>query len=253
MKMFHKTAILLLVLAVAFTHAEPPRFRQRNSRLQQRRPFFARQESVPSAPEEPEPAPYPSADELKPEDPFQAEEELEPELVYGPPDPTYGPPLPATDPLPVVDAPAEFAPNPEAEEFARLTVARPSRLQQRSQQQTTQFHIVQQSQRLQQRKPQQKAIIRQIVNTPQQKATIRQVVSTQRLVAKPAPAATVVVAAPAVASAPANAPSNVVISSERLVQVEPAPLFSASLGTPLGESYVTINSPFALTSQYQSW
>ncbi|XP_054085069.1 uncharacterized protein LOC105213458 [Zeugodacus cucurbitae] len=252
--MFHKTAIILLVLAVAFATAEPPRFRLRNSRLQQRRPFSARQESVPSEPAQPEFAPYPSADELKPENPFEAEEEVtEPELVYGSPDPTYGPPLPATDPLPVADAPQEFAPNPDAEEFARLTISRPSRLQQRPKQQTAQLQLVQKSQRLQQRKPQQKAILRQIVNKPQQKATIKQVVSTQRLVAKPAPAAAVVVAAPVEAAAPAIAPSKVVITSERLVQVEPAPLFSASIGTPLGESYVVINSPFALTSHYQSW
>nr|XP_036216661.1 uncharacterized protein LOC106622990 [Bactrocera oleae] len=252
--MFHKTAILLLVLAVAFATAEPPRFRQRNSRLQQRRPFSARQESVPSPPEQPEFALYPSADELKPQNPFQGEEEvIDPELVYGAPDLTYGPPLPAIDPLPVVDAPQEFAPNAEAEEFARFTQARPSRLQQRPKQQTAQLHLVQQSQRLQQRKPQQKAIIKQIVNAPQQKATIRQVVSTQRLVAKPAPAAAVVVAAPVAAAASANAPTKLVISSERLVQVKPASLVSGSIGTPLGESYVVINSPFDLTAHYKSW
>lgn len=244
--MFHKTTILVLVFAVAFATAESPRFRQRNSRLRQRRPFFARQESVPSAPEQHEFAPYPSADELKPENPFEGGEEvLEPELVYGPPDLTYGPPPPTTDPLPVVDAPQEFAPKRNAEEFARLTHSSPSRLQQRPKQQSTQLHLVQKSQRLQQRKPQQKAIIKQIVNAPQQKTTIKQVVSTQRLVAKPAPAAAVVVAAPVAAEVPAIEPPNVVISSEHLVQVEPAPLFS--------ESYVVLNSPFALTSHYQSW
>ncbi|XP_012159902.1 alpha/beta-gliadin MM1 [Ceratitis capitata] len=251
--MFHKSTILLLVLGLTCAIAEPPRFHPRNSRFQQRRPFFARQESAPAQPEF---APYPSADELKPENPFQAEEEAvtEPELVYGPPDATYGPPLPVTDPLPAVESPPDFAPNPDAEEFARLTLSRPSRLQQRfKHQKNSQFRVVQQSQRLQQRKPQQKAVIKQILNTPQQRAKIQQVVSTQRLVSKPAPAAAVVVAAPAVAATPAITPAKVVISSERLVAVEPAPFFSASIDTPIGESYVVVNSPFSLTSQYQSW
>ncbi|XP_054732280.1 uncharacterized protein LOC129240479 [Anastrepha obliqua] len=247
--MFGKSIILLLVLAVAVATAEPPLFRPRSSRLQQRRPFFARQESVPSPPQ-PDAAPYPSADELKPENPFQGEEETtEPDLVYGPPDSTYGPPLPATDPLPAVEGPPEFAPNPDAEEFARFS-QRPARLQQR-----TQLHLVQRTQRLQQRKQQQKAVIKQIVKAPQQKATIKQVVSTQRLVAKPAPAAAVVVSAPIAAATPAVTPVNVVINSERLVAVEPTPLLSSAISSPLAESYVVINSPYALTSQYsyQSW
>ncbi|XP_036327314.1 uncharacterized protein LOC118739921 [Rhagoletis pomonella] len=256
--MFHKSAFLLLVLAIALAIAEPPRFLSRPNRFQQRRQFLARQQSVPAAPQ-PEFAAYPSADELKPENPFQAEEEtIEPDLVYGPPDATYGPPLPATDPLPAVESPPQFATNPDAEEFERLTQSRPSlRVQQRPQQQRAQVHLVQRTQRLQQRKIQQKAIVKQVVNAPQrQEATIKRVVSTQQLVARPAPApaAAVVVAAPiAAAASTAVAPAKVVISSQRLVAVEPAPAFSAAVNTPLGESYVVINSPFALTSQFQSW
>ncbi|XP_017488095.1 PREDICTED: DNA translocase FtsK-like [Rhagoletis zephyria] len=259
--MFHKSAFLLLVLAIALAIAEPPRFLSRPNRFQQRRPFLARQQSVPAAPQ-PEFAAYPSADELKPENPFQVEEETsEPDLVYGPPDATYGPPLPATDPLPAVESPPQFATNPDAEEFERLTQSRPSsRVQQRPQQQRAQVHLVQRTQhpqRLQQRNRQQNAVVKQVVNAPQrQKATIKRVVSTQQFVARPAPAlaAAVVVAAPiAAVASTAVAPAKVVISSERLVAVEPAPAFSAAVSTPLGESYVVINSPFALTSQFQSW
>ncbi|XP_067613301.1 uncharacterized protein [Eurosta solidaginis] len=251
-----RSIFVVLIVAVAFTTAEPPRYRLHNSRLQQRRPFFARQESAPAEPQ-PDVALYPSANELKPENPFQAEEEItEPELVYGPPDSLYGPPLPETDSLTAVEEAPQFAPNPDAEEFASIQIQRPSRLQQspRKVQQRAQLHLVQRPQRLQQRRrQQQRATIRQVVSVPQQRASIKQVVRAQRIVAKPARAAALIVSAPSVASASAITPSKVVISSERLVAVESPPAFSAAIDVPFGESYVVINSPFGLNSKYQPW
>ncbi|XP_037953717.1 uncharacterized protein LOC119683900 [Teleopsis dalmanni] len=110
MAKFSKLSMFLVVLAVVACSAEPPRYR--SLKLQQgRRRVLARQEIAPT--------PYPSADELKPEVPFVEEVAAQPDVVYGPPDQTYGPPQvgPSVEQLPSDEAPQQFAPNPDAEEF----------------------------------------------------------------------------------------------------------------------------------------
>ncbi|GBP00492.1 hypothetical protein EVAR_68347_1 [Eumeta japonica] len=119
MAKFKRISFLIIILAVVFCAAVPQRnlkllaakkirhLKQRPIVLQKR--VLARQESV---------TPYPAADELRPEIPF--EEGNIPDEVYGPPDQTYGPPeidLTPADQLPSEEAPREFAPNPDAEEF----------------------------------------------------------------------------------------------------------------------------------------
>ncbi|XP_005177259.1 uncharacterized protein LOC101888691 [Musca domestica] len=170
-----KISLLLLAVAIVACSAEAPksklrqvrRFQQQKQkqplRLAPKRKFARQEEPV---------TPYPTAEELKPEVAF--EEGNVPDEVYGPPDEVYGPPeadVSSPDVLPSEDAPVEFAPNPDAEEF------QPSELE---------------AERLTSRKKANKKIVPSRLTQKKKKSQ-----KSQRLVAA-APAPVVAAAAPAV-------------------------------------------------------
>lgn len=137
-----KISLLLLAVAIVACNAEAPKSKLRQVRRfqqQKQRPLrfqakrkLARQE----AEEEEAVTPYPTAQELKPSIAF--EEGNKPDEVYGPPDEVYGPPEAGPSPadvLPSEDAPIDFGPNPDAEEFqpSELEAEQPLRLTKRKQ------------------------------------------------------------------------------------------------------------------------
>ncbi|XP_075161045.1 uncharacterized protein LOC142233865 [Haematobia irritans] len=215
-----KISLILLVVAIVACSAEAPRYRQGGKLQQQKRRLqplrlqprhkLARQELDEAV------TPYPTAEELKPEVVF--EEGNKPDEIYGPPDAVYGPPeteaAPSTtDQLPSEEAPGEFGPHPDAEEFqpSEVEAEQPSRLTSRR---------------------------NKIKNG---KITSSSSSSSSRLIQKKkSPKSQRLVTAPIIAAPAAPA-----------VPISAIP-FTASFPTT-SQQYFVVNQPFSYSAQYQIW